>query len=112
MEPDYYSFTPDRVLPCESVVLTVDEYEAIRLIDLERLTHEQCSRQMDISRTTVTELYETARYKIADSIVNGKRLIITGGHYKVCDGTHPCCRKRCVKESQINTTQSIGKINY
>jgi len=109
MEPDYYSFIPDRVLPCESVVLTVDEYEAVRLIDLEKLTHEQCSGQMDISRTTVTELYETARYKIADSIVNGKRLIITGGHYKVCDGTHPCCRKRCVKASQINTTQSDGK---
>jgi len=109
MEPDYYSFVPDKVLPCESVVLTVDEYEAVRLIDLEKLTHEQCSRQMDISRTTVTELYETARYKLADSIVHGKRLIISGGHYKVCDGTRPCCRKRCVKAAQVNSTQSIGR---
>ena len=42
---------------------------------------------MDISRTTVTELYESARYKIADSIVNGKALEISGGNYRFCDGT-------------------------
>jgi len=87
----------------------VDEYEAVRLIDLEKLTHEQCAGQMDISRTTVTELYETARYKIADSIVHGKRLSISGGHYKVCDGTRPCCQKRCVKAVRADTAQWIGK---
>ena len=37
------------------VTLAVEEYEVIRLIDLEKLTHEQCAKQMDISRTTVTE---------------------------------------------------------
>jgi len=109
MEPVYDSFTPDKKLPSENIVLTLDEYEAIRLIDLEKQTHEQCSRQMGISRTTVTELYEAARYKIADSIVHGKRLNISGGHYTVCDGTHPCCRKQCVKAAKINTTQAIGK---
>jgi len=109
MEPVYDRFTPDKELPCERIVLTVDEYEAIWLIDLEKLTHEQCARQMGISRTTVTELYEMARFKVADSIVHGKQFIISGGHYKVCDGTHPCCRKRCVKTDQINTMQAIEK---
>jgi len=109
MEPDYDSFTPDKGSPRGSAVLTVDEYEAVRLIDLERLTHEQCARQMGISRTTVTELYEAARYQIADSIVHGKRLIISGGHYKVCDGGRPCCRKQCVKAREINAAQSTGK---
>ena len=42
-----------------------DEYEVIRLVDLEKKTHEQCSAQMDVSRTTVTEIYESARYKLA-----------------------------------------------
>lgn len=110
MEPVFDSFTPNQDSPCEKIVLTVDEYEAIRLIDLEKLTHEQCARQMDISRTTVTELYETARYKIADSIVHGKRLNISGGHYKVCDGTRPCCRKHCVKATRTDAAQSIGKV--
>ena len=74
-EPDYGSFRPDGIPGGASITLTVDEYEVIRLIDLEKLTHEQCAKRMDISRTTVTEIYESAREKIADSIVNGKVLM-------------------------------------
>ena len=49
-EPDYSSFAPDGI-PCGGrVTLAVEEYEVIRLIDLEKLTHEQCAKQMDISR--------------------------------------------------------------
>ena len=95
-EPDYGSFRPDGIPGGESVTLTVDEYEVIRLIDLEKLTHEQCAKRMDISRTTVTEIYETAREKIADSIVNGRVLLIAGGDYRLCDGSAVhFCRKRC-----------------
>lgn len=86
-EPAYDSFIPEGISTGERTGLTLDEYEAIRLIDLQKCTHEQCARQMDISRTTVTELYESARYKIADSIVNGKALEISGGNYRFCDGT-------------------------
>ena len=57
IEPAYDSFAPEGISCGEQVNLTVDEYEVIRLIDLEKLTHEQCARQMDISRTTVTEAY-------------------------------------------------------
>lgn len=109
MEPAYDSFVPDCASQYEDIVLTVDEYEAIRLIDLEKLTHEQCARQMDVSRTTITELYETARYKIADSIINGKRLRIAGGHYKLCDGTISCCWKSCIKADKSNTETSGRK---
>lgn len=56
----------------EEIQLTVDEYEAVRLIDFGKQTHEQCARQMGVSRTTVTEMYERARYKIADCIVKWK----------------------------------------
>lgn len=97
-EPAYDSFTPGGIACSGKIILTVDEYEVIRLIDLDKLTHEQCAKQMDISRTTVTEIYESAREKIADSIVNGKNLVISGGHYKLCDGTasdycHKFCRR-------------------
>lgn len=67
----------------EKVTMTVDEYEVIRLVDLEKCTHEQCAERMEISRTTVTEIYESARYKLADSVVNGKRLYISGGNYQL-----------------------------
>ena len=95
-EPAYDQFLPGGIASGETIVLTLDEYEAIRLIDLEKCTHAQCAEQMDISRTTVTELYETARYKIADSIVNGKPLQIAGGNYRLCDGTASfCCHRTC-----------------
>lgn len=87
MEPAYNRFTPGGIPSCGTVVLTMDEYEAIRLIDFEAYTHEQCAKQMDISRTTATEIYESARYKLADSLVNGKTLVISGGQYRLCDGT-------------------------
>ena len=85
-EPKYDSFAPSGKGGVEQVLLTVDEFEAIRLIDTEKRTHEQCAKQMGISRTTVTEIYERARAKIADCIVNGKTLCISGGNYVLCDG--------------------------
>lgn len=91
-EPSCRSFGPQAETGVSEVVLTVDEYEVIRLVDYEKRTHEQCAAQMEISRTTVTEIYESARFKISDSLVNGKALVISGGHYRVCDQTHKCGR--------------------
>ena len=82
MEPAYDSFFPDGVLTGEEVIMTLDEYETIRLIDLEEYTQHECAKQMNISRTTVAEIYKSARYKMADSVVNGKQLLITGGNYQ------------------------------
>ena len=77
--PAFRSFSPDDVDPSESVSLTIDEYEALRLLDGEGLTQEECALRMNIARTTVTAIYDSARKKIADVIVNGKRLLIAGG---------------------------------
>ena len=74
------------------VVLLVEEYEALRIMDYEGRTHEQCAAQMRVSRTTVTEIYERARHKVADALVNGRTLVIRGGNYEVCEGAcaHEC----------------------
>lgn len=107
-EPAYDSFVPEGISRGNKVVLTIDEYEIIRLIDLGKFTHEQCAKQMDISRTTVTEGYETARAKIADSIVNGKALLIAGGHYRLCDGSASCyCRENCRKWNGTDPNQAV-----
>ena len=94
----------------EQVLLTLDEFEAIRLIDHEKKTHEQCARQMTISRTTVTEIYERARGKIADCIVNGKTLCISGGNYVLCDGSAwKNCGKKCRKINHALKDQDVGR---
>jgi len=87
------------------VKMTVDEYEVIRLIDFEKLTQEQCAMQMVVSRTTITSIYGSARYKIADALINGKKLVIDGGEFKLCEHNRKCCKKgfrqNCFDEEKI-----------
>ena len=54
--PVYRSFSPDDITASESVHMTVDEFEALRLLDAEGLTQEGCASRMNIARTTVTAI--------------------------------------------------------
>lgn len=102
-EPKYDAFSPNGRKGTDCVELTVDEYEVIRLVDYEKNTHEQCSQIMNISRTTVTEIYESARYKLSDVLVNGRQLRIGGGNYHLCDGSAiKSCGKMCKRAVQLN----------
>lgn len=65
----------------ENVILSIDEYEAIRLADYEGLNHQKAAGIMCISRPTFTRLIEKARSKLAESIVAVKGLIIEGGNF-------------------------------
>jgi predicted DNA-binding protein (UPF0251 family) len=63
----------------QHITLTVDEFEAIRLTDLEGLYQKQAAKKMNVSRQTLGRILESARKKIADALVNGKALSIEGG---------------------------------
>ena len=77
----------------------VDEFETIRLIDLEGLTQEACAGQMQVSRATVQTIYGAARRKLAQSLVEGRELLIGGGEFILCDRPHGGCRcGRCPRE--------------
>ena len=75
----------------EPVVLRLDEYETIRLLDYRQYTQEQCAARMNISRTTVTRMYETGRSKVARALVDGRPLVIEGGDVLVCTAPRPEC---------------------
>lgn len=84
----------------EEIIMTVEEYESIRLIDFEGLTQEECAGQMNVARATVQKIYFDARKILAQSLVNGNVIHIQGGDYKLydaCNSTedfHRCHRHR------------------
>ncbi|WP_099466759.1 DUF134 domain-containing protein [Konateibacter massiliensis] len=93
--PRCTNFSPENSQNSDIVRMTIDEYETIRLIDLEGLTQEQCATQMDVARTTAQAIYANARKKLAECIVNGLSLVIEGGEYHVCEHQDGCCGQGC-----------------
>lgn len=90
--PQTLEFAPVKMTEeRETIILTVDEYETIRLIDKEGLSQEQCSVLMQVARTSVQRIYESARKKLADSIVDGRPIRIEGGDFCLCDGHDKAC---------------------
>jgi predicted DNA-binding protein (UPF0251 family) len=67
----------------EQLQLGVDELEAIRLVDLEGLSHEQAAEVMGVSRQTVGRVLERGRGRVAEALVGGKAILIGGGQYRV-----------------------------
>lgn len=81
--PDHWRFAPVDSDSEEVLFMTLDEYETIRLIDKRGLTQEECAQKMGVARTTITNIYERARRKLADCLVDGKILQLVGGSYRL-----------------------------
>lgn len=88
-------FGPAEAGPCPPVEMGVDEYECIRLIDHVGLTQEECAARMQVARTTAQAMYNSARQKLAQCLVEGRELVIRGGNYDLCGGRNQSCGSRC-----------------
>lgn len=64
----------------EPVQLNIEEYEAIRLLDYEGLSQVNAARIMQISRPTLTRIYERARKKVASALTEARQMVIEGGN--------------------------------
>lgn len=109
--PERKCFRPEGEISSglDEVMLSLDEYEALRLADLEGLYQEEAASRMNVSRQTFGRIVEAARRKVADVLVNGKALRIEGGIVSFKNGKHFRC-PRCHKafglsgEAQDSTT--------
>lgn len=79
----------------ETIVMSIDEYEAIRLLDYEGLTQEQAAEKMNVSRPTLTRIYENARRSMARTLVEGTMMVIEGGNVEFDHDWYRC--RRCHK---------------
>lgn len=105
--PGNFGFKPMNGIDDKNqIIMGVDEYETIRLIDLFDYTQEECATQMNIARTTVQGIYNDARKKIADALVNGRELYIEAGDFALCEGGNfPCGEKSeefCCRKDKEN----------
>ncbi|MDA3898503.1 MAG: DUF134 domain-containing protein [Desulfobacteraceae bacterium] len=83
--PSVCYFKPRGIpmLDLEEIRLTIDEREALRLADLEGLSHEEAGQMMGVSRATFGRIIEQARKIVADALINGKAINVEGGNYEI-----------------------------
>jgi len=88
-EPPVSVFKPAGIpaRDLDEILITVDEFEAIRLADFEGMSQREASVTMRISQPTFNRVLSSARSKIAKGLVQGDVLRIEGGRYLLEDGS-------------------------
>ena len=101
--PSVVYFKPQGIpmIQLEQETLTVDEYEAIRLVDKDGLDQEQAAKRMDISRATCARIVESAHKKIAEALTEGKAIRIEGGNVVLKQNRYRCLSCGALWEAEL-----------
>jgi uncharacterized protein len=91
------------------VVLSLDEYEALRLVDHKGLDQAGAALELGVSRATCARILESARRKLADAVVNGCAIRIQGGSYRFAQNRHRCIDCGNMWESGLDETSGQMK---
>ena len=83
----YFKPAGARLSSLMEVILTLGEFEAIRLKDLENMEEKVAAKKMKISQPTFNRTLKEARKKISDAVVNGKAIRIEGGNFQMVRGS-------------------------
>jgi uncharacterized protein len=95
------SGTEGQTASKDAVILTMDEFESLRLADLECHSQVEAAKKMGVSRATFGRIVESGRSKVAKALVYGYRIEISGGAFMFGRGRHlqcPRCRRRQSRE--------------
>ncbi len=79
----------------ESIALQFDEYESVKLVNYDGLPQDEAALKMEVSRPTLTRIYNSALQKIAKAFVEGKPISIGGGNFEFDNDWYRC--KKCFK---------------
>ncbi|GAA3643127.1 hypothetical protein GCM10022397_30090 [Flavivirga jejuensis] len=92
-----YGFKPFGIAFCdtEHIIMQYDEYETVKLVIYNDLQQDVAADRMEISRPTLTRVYNSALKKIAQAFVEGKSILIKGGHFEFGKDWYKC--KSCFK---------------
>lgn len=95
--PGMKGFRPFGMQTCadKPVLLSFEEYESLRLVSYEKLSQEEAAERMNVSRPTLTRIYNSAIETIAKAFVEGKGIEITGGNYQFDQDWYRC--RKCHK---------------
>jgi len=95
--PKMKGFKPFGIPKCgvETIKITFEEYESIKLINYDNLPQLEAAKKMNISRPTITRIYNRALKNITKAFVEGKAIIIDGGNYEFDDEWYKC--RKCHK---------------
>lgn len=85
----------------DEVILQPDELEAIRLGDFLGLSQEESAEKMNVSRATFGRIINSAHSKVADGILNGKALHISGELAAKLSKTLLVICKSCGKKMKV-----------
>jgi len=77
-KPNSFYFKPAgiRMIDLDESEISLSEFEAIRLIDFERISQIEAGKKMQVSQSTLSRILFSGRRKIADAIINGKAIKI------------------------------------
>jgi predicted DNA-binding protein (UPF0251 family) len=78
---DYYQPRIPPNLPRGEVTISVEEVEALRLVDLLGRSQEEAAASMGVSRKTLWRDLTSARHKLVEALMNGWSIQIAGGNY-------------------------------
>ncbi len=93
-KPKIRCFKPDiDNQKSETIEITMDEFEAMRLKDHQKIKQELAAEIMGISQPTLHRILNSAREKVAIALVEGKILNIKGGNYMTVEKRYKC--KKC-----------------
>lgn len=112
--PKMKGFKPFGQPQCktETIKLTYEEYESLRLINYELLSQEVAAEQMNVSRPTFTRIYNCALKCITTALVEGKTIMIEGGDYKFEKDWYRCRKCHRLIEGLENHTRCEGCDDY